>query len=97
MIAISRAHGQGDLYLQNCTEQLRPLVKLQNQVLNKVFAVSEAGKEYLKVQGVKAVSYTHLDVYKRQVYRKDPGEKTKSTLPLGIIRWQAKLNTASRI
>lgn len=62
VIAISRAHGQGDLYLQNCTEQLRPLVKLQNQVLNKVFAVSEAGKEYLKVQGVKGIQVSRLGV-----------------------------------
>ena len=36
--------------------------------------VAESGKEYLKERGYEPVSYTHLDVYKRQILRRSEME-----------------------
>ena len=53
------------------TEQIARdvVLSLKNEYIQKVIAFNDEKKDKIdNVDGIEAVSYTHLDVYKRQMY-----------------------------
>ena len=56
-----------DKYEDNCNNcnKCRKLEKIAEELTRESAELNEAVEE--KLEGVKSVSYTHLDVYKRQV------------------------------
>ena len=44
----------------------------KNAAIDKLISLMDAGGRLNSIQGYKAVSYTHLDVYKRQCHRNCP-------------------------
>ena len=74
-VMMAAALAEGTTILENPAEEPE-IVDLANYLNQMGAKIRGAGTNVIRIEGVKAVSYTHLDVYKRQnlwlVNRKNP-------------------------
>ena len=59
-----------DVYKRQCMDSFRPYLEANRRTTNTVFHVllNPSPEDKLTGEQLRAVSYTHLDVYKRQVF-----------------------------
>lgn len=65
VIAVSRAHGQGDMYLDNEMTKYRPFARLLDQNLDHIYSISERGIDHLKGHGINNGCLARLGVKAR--------------------------------
>lgn len=62
VVAISRTHGQGDLYIEEIPEAYRPFGRLLANGLDRIFSISEQGMVHLRERDITNVSICRLGV-----------------------------------
>ena len=60
--AVSRAHGQGDLYIEDGFDYYRPLSDVLANGLDVIYSISADGKQHLSKQNINNVSVSRLGV-----------------------------------
>ncbi len=61
VVALSRVHGQGDLYIDSFSDEYRPFSKTLSK-LDCIYCLSEHGVEHLRVRGIENTAVARLGI-----------------------------------